>query len=187
MQDRQGDRPGLHYCEERVGELQHQSAHPPPPCIEEWGLLRREHCAAAVRGAVPAAQSQGRCTARAILPEKLLTALRTSAYHYDTKKAVDDRLKKAKAEAHAKAEESAKAIRYPHISKLFVAGEKISLDNPQVKQLSGSVLQEVVQLYKDEGEDISFMGTNGRDISLLPVPRSSDRSDFLIDDSKLAG
>ena len=65
------------------------------------------------------------------MPDKLLVALKKSDNHYDTKKDVDDWLRKP---TQVKAEETTKAIRYHHLFKLFSVDKKISIiSNPQVK------------------------------------------------------
>ena len=67
-----------------------------------------------------------------------------------------------------------KAAWYPLLSKIVGSDEDISLNNPKVEQWAMIPLAEVVQLHNDPNKEIYLKSVNGRDVSLLPVPRSSD-------------
>ncbi|KAL9179414.1 hypothetical protein ACHAXT_008704 [Thalassiosira profunda] len=81
----------------------------------------------------------------------------------------------------------ANQIRYPHLSKSVNPGEKITLDNPNVKLTMYNLLKEVVQLHKDEGRDITVKPSNhtAGTITLFPVQKSAGRVQYLASDHRI--
>ena len=78
----------------------------------------------------------------------------------------------------ANAKEEARCAQYPIASNVFGSEEELSLKNAKVCELSRTALAKIVNIYSCKDKEPSYTGCNGREMTLLAIPRISDIKTF---------
>lgn len=120
-----------------------------------------------------------RCINRAELPADIIAEIRESTKLYYGKKSSDDDNKRKR-----KNEATGRAIQYPFISKHTNEGEDISLANPKVKELAGTMASDIYHLHKVNNSVFSFTDGSGKVVSLQDIPCANDSHQYMIYESR---
>jgi hypothetical protein len=157
-------------------------------CDLSHGTNRKVHFIATSRPpGEPSKYKNAKCLEQVDLPSHLLKYLRESVDYYNSKidKANLAGGEKAKANkekdaTHSKiqAMKAARAIQFPHVEEMVDPHEEISLKNAKVAEWANTALLVIVELNRAADRHISVTGPSGIEISLLQLPRSSDRNEF---------